>query len=325
MRIPELRNVTAGAGVAAILALSLLALPAQAADPVFPPGSRIGLVPPPGMIESKAFLGFEDPTKNAAIVLTTLPAPAYAEIEKTAATDVLKKQGITVEKHEPIQLGIGNGFLIVGTQTADNAHYRKWLLVIGTSDLTALVSAQIPDQDTTYKDDVIRAALKTLAARATVPDAERLGLLPFTVGNLAGFHIEDVLPGRALMLVDVPDSASTGTGGVALNARLLVAAMPGGPAETDDRSHFARLAFDEIGGIKDIQITMSEPLRIGGQQGFQTVAQAKDVHTGEDVMVVQWLRFGNGAFMQMIGIARADHWTDELTRLRAVRDSIDPK
>jgi hypothetical protein len=39
-------------------------------------------------------------------------------------------------------------------------------------------------------------------------------------------------------------------------------------------------------------------------------------------MVAQWLRFGGGAFLQMVGMAQADGWTDALTRLRTVRDSI---
>jgi hypothetical protein len=55
------------------------------------------------------------------------------------------------------------------------------------------------------------------------------------------------------------------------------------------------------------------------------MAQAKDMKTGEDIMVAQWLRFGTGGFMQMIGMAKAGVWSTELTRLRAVRDSIQPK
>ena len=61
-------------------------------DPVYPVGSTIGLVPPTGMVPSKAFPGFEDPDNNAAIIITALPAAAYAEMEKSAVTDVLKKQ-----------------------------------------------------------------------------------------------------------------------------------------------------------------------------------------------------------------------------------------
>jgi hypothetical protein len=70
---------------------------------------------------------------------------------------------------------------------------------------------------------------------------------------------------------------------------------------------------------------MSEPLRIGGQPGYQTMAEARDARSGTDVMVVQWLRFGSGGFLQMIGVARAETWTHVLARLRTVRDSIEPK
>jgi hypothetical protein len=42
-------------------------------------------------------------------------------------------------------------------------------------------------------------------------------------------------------------------------------------------------------------------------------------------MVAQWLRFGTGGFMQMIGMAKADGWPTALTRLRAVRDGIQLK
>jgi len=318
-------RVAASAGLAALLAFLLLAIPARAAEPIFPTGSRIGLVPPSGMAMSRRFPGFEDLDTDAAIVITTLPAAVYAEMENSQVPAELKKQGITLAKREPLQLRVGKGFLLTGEQVTDKARYRKWLLVAAADDLTALVSVRAPERDNTYSDAVVRAALATLAVRATVPDAERLSLLPFAVGDLAGFQIEGILPGRALMLVDVPADHGADTSGQLLTARLLVAALPGGPDEADDRGNFARLAFNTIGGIKDVQITMSEPLRLGGQQGYQTMAQAKDSQSDTDIMVVQWLRFGSGGFLQMVGIAKADMWTTALTRMRAVRDSIEPK
>ena len=70
-----------------------------------------------------------------------------------------------------------------------------------------------------------------------------------------------------------------------------------------------------------MRIQDAEPLRINGQSGYQTLAKAKDAQ-GADLMVVQWLRFGTGGYMQMIGIAHADLWPGMLTQLRQVRDSI---
>ena len=110
-----------------------------------------------------------------------------------------------------------------------------------------------------------------------------------------------------------------------LTPHLLIAALPGGPAEPTDNGNFAKLSFDQIGGIKDVQIVMSEPLRIGGMSGYQTMADAKDARSRIDLKVVQWLRFGGGGYLQMVGIAPADVWTSALSRLRTVRDSVDTK
>ncbi len=44
--------------------------------------------------------------------------------------------------------------------------------------------------------------------------------------------------------------------------------MPGGPAEPKDDDQFARVTFDQIGGIRDVRIQDAEPLRIGGQLGL---------------------------------------------------------
>jgi hypothetical protein len=288
------------AAVLACLGLCLIVAPAaQAADPIFPVGSRVGLVPPAGMVVSKGFLGFEDVAKDSAMLIAAQPPAAFPEIEKSLATDELKKNGITVDK----------------------TRYRKWLLNVQTNDLTALVNVQVPEQETAYSDETIRASLATLAVRAIIPDAEKLSLLPFTLDDLAGFHIENVLPGRAVMLIDTPDGVPTNN----FDIRMFVAAFDGGPTENDDHAQFARMTFGQIVGIKDVQITMSEPLRIGGGSGFQTTAQAKDMKTGDDIMVAQWLRFGTGGFMQMIGMAKADGWPTALTRLRAVRDGIQLK
>ncbi len=314
----------------AIFALLVTALPARAADPVYPAGSRVGLVPPSGMAPSKSFQGFEDRDNDAAIFVTALPAAAYDGLEKSSGAGVLKKEGFTVEYREPLKLSVGKAFLVVGKQAVDGKPYRKWVMVAALDDLTAFVTVQLPEQDHAYSDDVVRATLASLSVRATVPDAERLSLLPFVVGDLAGFHVEDVLPGRALILVDAVNPASPADQSAPkteqnIEARLFIAAVPGGPGEAEDRAHFARLAFDNIAGITNVHVTMSEPLRISGQSGFQTMAQGKAASTGSDVMVIQWLRFGTGGYLQMIGISRVEAWTSVLSRLRTVRDSIEPK
>ena len=71
---PTVAGVCIGLAVLTALLLMVPIQGAAAADAVFPAGSRLGLVPPAGMVPSRTFQGFEEPGTRAAILLTTLPA-----------------------------------------------------------------------------------------------------------------------------------------------------------------------------------------------------------------------------------------------------------
>jgi hypothetical protein len=299
-----------------LLFLLALALPAHADDVVYPPGSRIGLVPPPGLHASASFLGFEDRDKNVALLLGALPPDAYADFEKSDSTEGLKKLGATLEKREVLTLPTGKAVLVIGRQ--DNQH--TWMLAAAMPDLTAMVTLRIPDAaKEVYSDSVVRAVLASLAERAEVPIEEQLGLLPFRLGDMAGFKIGGVLPGRGVLLTDLgPNAASA-----AIEPHIIVALMPGAPAEAGDRDDIARQIFRSIPNLKDVRITGSESMRISGQQGHEIMASAKDPASGVNLSLVQWLRFGGGAYLHVVGMAPTPVWTQAYARFRSVRDGIE--
>jgi hypothetical protein len=43
------------------------------------------------------------------------------------------------------------------------------------------------------------------------------------------------------------------------------------------------------------------------------------------VDIVQWLRFGTGAYMRIIGFGPRQRWTQTFHRFRAVRDGLEPR
>src|SRR5258707_15790064 len=53
---------------------------AFAADPVFPPGARVGMVPLVGLGKAKSFVGFETEDQGVKVLVTDLPAEAYGEV-----------------------------------------------------------------------------------------------------------------------------------------------------------------------------------------------------------------------------------------------------
>jgi hypothetical protein len=301
-----------------LLLLFALVVPASADDVVYPAGSRVGLAPPPGLHASTSFPGFEDREKNVALLLAALPPEAFADFEQSDSFEGLKKLGATLAKPEALTLPTGKAVLVIGRQEQQST----WMLVASTPNLTAMVTLRIPDTaKDAYPDSVVRAAFASLAVRHEVPIEEQLGLLPFKLGAMAGFKIGGVLPGRGVLLTDV----GTGAGSGSIEPHIIVALMPGAAVEAVDRNDVARQIFRGIPDLKDVRITGSEQLRIGGQQGHEIMASAKDPATGADISVVQWLRFGSGAYLHIVGMAPAPAWTQAYARFRSVRDGIEAR
>jgi hypothetical protein len=216
----------------------------------------------------------------------------------------------------------GKGILIIAQQNTNAARIRKWLLIAPLGEITALVSVEIPlSVAARYPAPAIRAALTTLVARAHVPVEEQLTLVPFKVGELSGFRLVRVVPGMALQLTDGPKDALEATE----QPHLVISIAPGGPQQPGDREQFARLALSGLPAFKDLRLVSSDSMRLGGMAGHETRAEGKDPQTGTDIAIVQWLRFGSGAYMRIVGFAPKQNWTQAFTRFRAVRDGLEPR
>jgi hypothetical protein len=307
--------------LAACAIAAVLMVRALAAEAVYPLASRIGLVPPAGMTAATGFRGFEDRERDAYIRLVALPGNALAEIENTVTDESLRKQGVAVDRRETLNLPNGKALLVIARQTADKVRIRKWLLVAPLGDVTALVSFEMPLKAAAhYPERVVRAALASVSTRATVPDEEQLALLPFRVTETAGLRLVRVVPGLAVQLTEGPDDAFEGGD----QPHVVISIAPGGPRDRSDYDRFARLAFTGLPPVKDIRLLNSEAMRIGGQQGHEIRAEARDAKTDAEVEIVQWLRFGPGAHLRILAFGPKKDWMQTFTRFRAVRDGISP-
>ena len=296
--------------------------PAAAADAVFPTASRIGLVPPAGLDPATSFPGFEDNAKSAFIRLIALPPEAFAQIDKTMTNDALKKQGMAVEKRETMKFPTGNAVLVLVRQDTPLGRLRKWLLIAPLENVTAMVSFEMQaGSPPRFSDDAVRKTLKTLVTRPSVPDSEQLMLVPFRLSDTAGLRLVRVVPGAAAQFTDGPKDTLEALE----QPQLVIAAAAGGPQQTSDRDQFARNAMSGLPPLKEVRIASSESMRIGGQAGHEVRARGLDPQTGTEVEIVQWLRFGTGAYLRILGLAPKEHWTESFMRFRAVRDGLEPR
>ena len=305
---------------AAVIALAIAAaFPARAADAIYPLAMRTGLVPPPGMQASRTFPGFEDDVRKATIAITELPLAAYSEVENAIFSGALNKE-IVIEKREMLPVAAGFAILLSGHQQEDGARYRKWLLFALSDEFTALVAVQVAEAAReAYPDTLMRETLASVTFRPA-PIDEQLALMPFKLRDLAGFRVMRALPAGAVVLTDGPKNDDTTD-----QPHIIVSLSPGGPQDNSDRESFAQRLLTSTPAVSDMRVVMREPMRIGGQPGNEIRVEGKDARTGTPMMLVQWLRFGTGGFMRIVGITRKDTWPEMFPRFRAVRDGIDTK
>lgn len=298
------------------------AVPTYADGVVFPPGCRIGLVPPNGFTVNPGIRGFDDKVNEAAFLTFELPAEVYSKVEQSMTPAALKQQGMTLEKREELSLKDGKGVLLTGPQEAENAKIRKWILIAGLPEMTALVTVQVPDAaKNIYPDATIRAALETVTLRTSVPMSEQVDLLPYRLDDLAGFRVMRVIPPSLAVLTDGPQDTMDAVN----QPHMLVTIGPGGPTDLPSRQNFSRNLLFGITGFSDVKPTNAEMLRLNGQQIYEILADAKDAKVGADLKVVQWIRFGASAYIQIVAMAPQAAWVQQFRRFRAVRDGINPK
>lgn len=306
----------------ALTSLALTVAPALAADPVFPLASRVGLVPPAGFVPSSRFAGFENPQANAAILLLTMPNEAYAEIEKNFTDEALKALGIQVATREAMTFKDGKGVFAAGPKQQDGDKRYEARMIANLAGVTALVSVQMLDSSrATVTDAMVKDALKTLTVRAQIPDAERLAVLPYKVGELSGFRVVISAHDGMAILTQGPKDAVENVD----QPFVVLSVVTGEAPKPDERDKVARQAFSSAPGIKDIKITRSEPLRMGQSSGHEIIAEAKDSTSNVDVTAVQWLRFGTNAHLKIFAITKRSAWNEVYPKLRAIRDGIEPR
>ncbi len=147
-------------------------------------------------------------------------------------------------------------------------------------------------------------------------------MMPFKISELSNFkNVRTLAPGAAVILADGDEKTGfeaapfmiIGLIGIDARPRPTIAAA----SPSRSRPRFPACAT--------ARITMSEPVRIDGQPGYETRIDAISGKDNTPVTVVQWLRFGAQTSLRIIGSSPRDDWTKAFPRFRAVRDGIQPR
>ena len=293
--------------------------PALAADPVFPPGVRVGITPLVGLARAKTFVGFETEDQGVKVLIAELPADAYNEVMNAFKNNPAGTGGV---KPENIETAAGLAYYTSETGKDGATTVRRYSMILSGGAFSGYIAVQVPENAAkVYTDDAVRRMFASAAVRKEVPVEEQLGQMPFKISELSGFkNVRTLAVGGAIVLADGDE-----TKGFEAAPFMVVGVVGSAPAQPDDRGRFAQQAATTMPGVREARITMSEPLRIDGTPGYETRIDAVSGKDNTPVTVVQWLRFGSQSTLRIIASAPREQWTAAFPRFRGVRDSIQPR
>jgi hypothetical protein len=293
--------------------------PAFAADPIFPPGMRVGMTPLVGLIRAKSFVGFETEDQSVKVLVTELPAEAYGEVMNAFKANPTGTSGI---KPESIETAAGLAYYTAESAKDGATNVRRYSMILPGGTFSGYVAVQVPENATKiYSDDAVRQMFASAVIRKEVPVEEQLGLIPFKISELSDFkNVRTLAPGAAIILADGDEVT-----GFEPKPFMVIGVIGATPAQPEDRGRFAQQAATTIPGVRDARITMSEPIRIDGMPGYETRIDATSGKDNTAVSLVQWLRFGGPSSLRIIGSAPREQWPKAFPRFRAVRDGIQPR
>ena len=265
----------------AVTLLVAAAGPALAADPVFPPGAHVGMTPLVGLARAKSFVGFETEDQGVKVLVTDLPADAYGEVANAFKANPGGSGGI---KPESIETSAGLAYYTVENAKDGGTNVRRYSMILPGPSFSGYVAVQVPENASKiYTDDAIRQMFGSAVIRNEVPVDEQLGLLPFKIGELSQFkNVRTLAPGAAIILADGDEKT-----GFEAAPFMIIGMIASAPAQPDDRSRFAQQIATTIPGVRDGRITMSEPVRIDGQPGYETRIDATSGKDSTPVTIVQ--------------------------------------
>ncbi|WGR94645.1 hypothetical protein MTX26_00780 [Bradyrhizobium sp. ISRA443] len=305
--------------LAAVALLIAATCSAFAADVVFPPGAHVGMRPLVGLARAKTFVGFETEDQSVKVLIADLPAAAYGEVVSAFKANPGGSGGI---KPESLETPAGLGYYTIESARDGATNVRRYSMILPGPTFSGYVAVQVPENAAKiYTDDAIRQMFASAVIRNEVPVDEQLGLMPFKVTQLADFkNVRMVAPGAALILADGDEKS-----GFEAKPFMILGVVASTAASPDDRGRFAQQVATTIPGVRDGRITMSEPIRIDGQPGYETRIDATSGKDNTPVTIVQWLRFGSQSSMRIIGSSPRTDWEKAFPRFRAVRDGVEPR
>jgi hypothetical protein len=131
--------------LAALALLVATALPAVAADAIYPPGLRLGMVPLVGLSTAKTFPGFESEDGSVKVLITELPPAAYGEVVSAFNANPAGGNGVKPDK---IETPAGLAYFTTESGKAGDTPVKRYSMIVPGAGFSGYVAVQVPEKAT---------------------------------------------------------------------------------------------------------------------------------------------------------------------------------
>jgi hypothetical protein len=260
-----------------------------AAEPVFVPGSSIGIEPPPGFVPDSRVTGFfRDASTGGSMQLAEMPAIFHAEMWQRVTANVLP--GWTQTAQRSLRIAAGEALLIEGRHPTGTTTLWTWRLLFSDGGISGLVTVGIPEEPLSERTaTAVLAALQSVVVRRSGLAVQRAALA-YTFEETPGLRFQAAMDGGIAILAPSTVAAPAARAPARppsltllnYSARLFRARPPRATAEAQ---------FRNLPGYGDVaHVAVTEPA-VAGLPGVRIEARATRTSDGSAWRLVQWMGF----------------------------------
>lgn len=310
--------------VAAVAVLALCGLAGGAkAEIKQAPGSRVAMDVPANFTPSGRFSGFVDETNGSSFLVVEMPGVAYDQLKTIGdQKDALAQKGLDDAKVAQLPGRTGEYVYIVASQKTPAGTYAKHILVAREGDVTAMITANIPEKalaEKTVTAEQVERALVSVSVKSEVAESREL----FSLGYLGPFKPSLSMFGssKAYSLTGkVPEHGSQGA-----DEPILVVAPSIDKTPIADVNQAARHFFDNFAGITGQVIKAEKEVAIAGLKGRQIVGEGSNPKAERTGIFVLLLAGEKGGYYMIAGSARSADMGAYLPEFEKIAASFQPK
>ena len=287
---------------------------AQLGDHVVFASLGVKLRLPSGFAQDKTFDGFSLPEKKASVMILSLPGP-FAQIAQGFTAENMKPRGLTLLGKTEQKVGNLPGMLVQFDQSAGGIDFRKWALLYGTDAKTTFITATFPVSEEAQFSEQLKACLLSATA-ADDPAAAEDATLPFTLA----------MPTKLKRVAGVSRTLVFNKQGKLPNPSpadpLFIAAPSLGTGNYPGTKETAERRLHQMAQIKNVKITSTKPVTIGGIDGFESLAAAEDKESGDPLAIYQVMVFHEGGYFLLVGLIGSQHGEEYLPEFKTLAHSL---